>query len=544
MRVETLFRTRGRLLGALAAGATLALTSAGGTPAAAVSAPVFTDAVVVASAGGGEPSIAIDTSYASQGKNDMYVTRLSPALFHSYDFGHTWSAPVPYSVGAAHGDADVAVLPNGNVLVADLGVSQNYVQISTDRGLTFNTGTATGFESDRPWFGVGSNNNNVYLAYHDFVGEVPIVCGSNDGGATFPVCNQAFTNSDPTKTSQCAENTVMSRPMLVDPTDGALVFLYACSTAAENATHPPYGPLHDYYMARSVGPLVQGQAAAYLSKPVFLADTTGGKAPNFSNIFSTMKIDSAGNYYAVFNGTADDNHVLTNPYHVYLTVSKDKGSTWSTPQKIDSEVGGAGTHVLSDIIVTTPGNVEVAWLSAHDANGNAATGEPNGVCGSTGMTHNCTDGAANVGMAPGGPVLANWTLEMAQSTNALSATPNFSITTASGIMHTGEICSNGLVCGTSDRSLGDYITAGVDCNGNAHIAYASNPAGGTPSIHVANQTSGATIPPPPSCFAPVGALVPEVPLLPLMPLAGVAAILVALSIRRARSRATREPRTA
>jgi hypothetical protein len=37
--------------------------------------------------------------------------------------------------------------------------------------------------------------------------------------------------------------------------------------------------------------------------------------------------------------------------------------------------------------------------------------------------------------------------------------------------HYGEICTNGLVCGSSDRSLLDYIGVTVDCNGFAHIAY-------------------------------------------------------------------------
>jgi hypothetical protein len=46
--------------------------------------------------------------------------------------------------------------------------------------------------------------------------------------------------------------------------------------------------------------------------------TANGKAPNFANVFGTLAIDSAGNYYTLFDGTADDDDPAANPYHVYL----------------------------------------------------------------------------------------------------------------------------------------------------------------------------------------------------------------------------------
>jgi hypothetical protein len=464
----------------------------------------------------GEPSLAIDKSNLSPRKNAIYVTTLSgPYIWHSYTGGASWSGAVTFNTSAqgvgckslGGGDEDVITLPNGNVVVADLEVADNSIQVSSDGAQTFGNCFGTGPESDRPWLG-NFGSTYVYLAYHDFVGEVPIVCSSIDGGATFPLCNHTFANP---QVAQCAENTVPARPLVADPVDGSLHFMYSCSTALENAQHPPYGPLHDYYVANSVGPLVMGQPAGYTTATIFQADTSGGKAPNYANIFSSMRSDSAGNYYAVFNGTADDNHILTNPYHVYLTVSKDKGVTWSAPVVVDNDppslpddpTGGKGTHVFADIMPTTPGNVDIIWLGA------PATGEPNGQCGSTAMVHNCLDGVTNVGMQPGGPVPGKWNVYMAQSTNALSANPTFNtVAVTTDGMHNGEICTNGIVCGNSDRSLLDYISIDVDCTGNAHIAYtrnAQNGVSGAKTVQEVDQLTGPTLTPPPTCSGPTAA---------------------------------------
>jgi putrescine---pyruvate transaminase len=463
----------------------------------------------LAGANAGEPSLAVDKSHLSPRKGAIYVTTLThPDIWHSYDGGATWSSPVTFNTAAqgpgckslGGGDEDVITLPNGNVVVADLEVADNSVQVSTDGAQTFGNCFGTGPESDRPWFG-SFGSSFVYLAYHDFVGEVPVVCSSIDGGTTFPICNHAFANP---QVAQCAENTVPARPLVADPVDGSLHFMYSCSTALENLQHPPYGPLHDYYVANSFGPYVMGQPAGYTTATIFQADTNG-KAPNYANIFSTMRSDSAGNYYAVFNGTADDNHVLTNPYHVYLTVSTDKGVTWSTPVQVDNDQGGGGTHVFADIMPTTPGKVDIVWLGA------PATGEPNGQCGSTAMVHNCMDGTTNVGMQPGGPVPGVWNVYMAQSTDALSASPTFTtVAVTTDGMHNGEICTNGIVCGSSDRSLLDYISVDVDCTGNAHIAYtrnAQNGVSGAKTVHEVDQLTGPTLPPPPTCSGATAATV-------------------------------------
>jgi hypothetical protein len=454
--------------------------------------PSFGPDLVLPGGQGAEPSLAVDTSPTSS-RNYDYVVAIGdpngPLEWHSYDLGKTWSNPVPFDESGPlrGGDSDVAVNTNGDVLGIDLNVTWASVQVSSDHGKTFDAGTQTAPEDDRPW--ITANGSDVYVAYHDFVGEVPAVCVSHDGGHTFGTCNQTF-GADPSVTN-CAENTVPARALSIDPTNDSLNFLYSCSTTAENLQHPPYGPLHDYYLAQSTD-----GGNSWTTHPVFQADTSNGKMPNYANIFGTLAIDSAGNYYALFAGTADDNDASKNPYHVYLVSSQDHGKTWGKPIQVDHDPNGAGTHVLPHLAVTTPGNVDVIWY------GTTATGEPNGVCGTLVSQSPCKAGFPPY-TDPNAPA---WNVYMAQSTNALSSKPTFQqVAVNPAPTHYGEICTNGIVCGSSDRSLLDFISVGVDCKGLAHIAYGGNTkqqeAADETYVHVARQVGGAALAPPAACAA-------------------------------------------
>jgi hypothetical protein len=458
------------------------------------------------------------------------------------------------------GDSDVATLANGNVVVTDLNVTHATVQVSTNFGQSFPNSTcvpvpgvgvctnaATAPEDDRPWL-TAQGTSTVYVAYHDFVLEVPIVCTSIDGGSTFSSCFQAYGASTSaqgnTGTSNCQENTIPSRSLQVDPTDGSLNFMYACSSTLKNAQDPPYGPLYQFFLAHAAA-VVNGVAPAYLTRTVYSPTPPTGTSPNYSNIFSSFRIDSQGNYYAVFDGTADDNNVLANPYHVYLTVSKDKGINWTSPVEVDqpADPSNPGTNVFADFSVTTPGNVDIAWYHS------PFTGEPNGVCGGTvqntiGNT-GCTQQQSPFTPAPNANA-PGWNVYMAQSVNALCNAgpiptcqkPLFTnVEVNANATHYGEICTNGIVCGSSDRSLLDFLSIGVDCNGAAHIAYPANASttvgtnSGTDDVYVANQTSGSFIAPPASCSV-LATAAPEAPLAVGLIIAGGAGIPVAVGLRR------------
>src|SRR5438034_11179835 len=145
----------------LCAGALVAVTALVLSAPAAVKAsrgggkPAFGRDIVLPGGQGGEPSIAIDTS-PTMSRGDIYVGAIGdsngPLEWHSYDGGKSWSQPVPFDLNGPlrGGDEDVAVNTNGDLLATDLDVSWASVQISTDQGKTFDAGTQTAPEDDRP----------------------------------------------------------------------------------------------------------------------------------------------------------------------------------------------------------------------------------------------------------------------------------------------------------------------------------------------------------------------------------------------------------
>ena len=513
---------------ALLAGAAIASLAVAPVAHAAGTAPSFRADVALPGSNGAEPSIAIDYSNTSS-RNDIYVSAISPGanLWHSYDGGQSWSQAVAFdSSGPSRGsDADVAVRSDGTVVVADLDIAYTQVQLSTDHGQTFSAGTQakTTPESDRPWL-TTDTSNNVWVSYHDFAGESIQVCPSTDGGTTFLPCRVAEGPSDPTIPANCAGNTDIGKSMRVDPVDGSLNVVFSCSTTQSNASTPPYGPVTNYYMSKSTD-----GGITWTTYPMYAADTSGGKAPTVSNFWTSFVIDSAGNYYALMDGTLDDNNVATNPYHVWLLTSINHGVTWSQPKQVDLESDGKGTHVLSDLAVTSAGQADIVYY------GTTVTGEPNGVCGDTATQGPCPNGEGLGSDTSANP--APWRVELAQTFDALDDAPSFTrVPVTSEVTHYGEICTNGLVCGQSDRSLLDYISVAVDCNGAAHVAFAANPTeatGGPTTANEADQTGGATLDPPAAC-SPASNLA-ETPLTPLLPI-GAAAVAVAVGVRRLRRR--------
>src|SRR5438876_205625 len=168
------------LLAALAGAAVFAAPGATAKPLApggSAKAPAFGGDIVLPGGQGAEPSLAIDTSPTAS-RGDIYAAAIGdsngPLEWHSYDGGKTWSQPVPFDTsGQARGeDQDIAVNTNGDLLATDLDIAYASVQISKDQGKTFDAGTQTAFEDDRPW--ITAAGQNVYVAYHDLASETPI----------------------------------------------------------------------------------------------------------------------------------------------------------------------------------------------------------------------------------------------------------------------------------------------------------------------------------------------------------------------------------
>jgi len=123
----------------------------------------------------------------------------SPSEVWRSDNGGTSWTKLPASLKAnlpGGGDADIVVLPNGNLAETDLWLGNSTVATSTDKGQTWTANPVQGAPvQDRQW--VAATSTAVYHVVH----QIPtgmILSKSLDGGLTYQVHNVAATALDQT----------------------------------------------------------------------------------------------------------------------------------------------------------------------------------------------------------------------------------------------------------------------------------------------------------------------------------------------------------
>jgi hypothetical protein len=447
----------------------LALSALGlGVPTA--GAATYSAPVQLTGAAGGEPSIATDPL------GDVFVD--GPQGIPSGTNGHpgvgfwvsrndgTTFGPATY-VGSDTGGGDSDVLySKGAVYVADLEATAAQICKSTDRGATFfgigptpdpgncttTNGGQAGPSDDRQWL-TAAPDGTLYLTYHEFVSAQPIAFRSDNAGADdfSNTCGPLIT--DPTIESNVPTDitggTLVARP--VTDQAGNFYVLFATTTQTENAAAAaqgqPSGTFSQLYLAKSTD-----KCKTFTDYTVFDGEKLHGEnTVQFGDIFNDLVIDGAGNLYVVGAGYIGSTPFATHT-NVYLFSSRDHGETWSAPAQVgDSNAA----HMLP-----------------------AAVGGPSGGQLSIGYfrtVNGVTDPNATTG---------KWTYSTAQSSNAASATPTFTYSDVNPgfIYHNGDICNQGILCGStpngpSDRSLLDFTAAALDSHGCPVFTFAGNPTG-------------------------------------------------------------------
>jgi hypothetical protein len=439
---------------------------------------------------GGEPTIA----RGPDGR--LAISGLGDHLWTSSTGGASWNQFRPPTDGTllAQNDEDAIFDSKGRLYFGDLSVASTEMSYSDDLGKTFQSAQMTAFENDRPWL-ANWGSKYIYLTYHDFAGEQPVMFLSPDRGDHWIFGGSMVV--DPRYEVPSTENTNMARPV-VDQRDGTVYQLVGYGTPEENAGYSvdhfktptvgggciqldvfgcavgtfldngqagleelPWGPIHNFYLARSAAPVgpISGDAAplAFQNFPVL----TTPDGAFLQNIFSSMAIDSAGNLYVAVTGWMS----AGGPSYVWLTTSTDRGETWSTPTPVNPPDGLARS--MGAITVTAPGQAAVAYYKASS------------------------------GMKPDEG--KDWTIDVATATDALSAQPHFSETQVmDGSVHPGPICTAGLAC-HGGRELSDFLSVTTAADGSLLLAFGGDPVeNGQPTFHTyfARQTGGPRLTPP------------------------------------------------
>ena len=484
---------------------------------------------------GGEPSIDLDGQghvYVSAPKGILAGTASCDGLasgtrgaatWASNDGGVSFGSKVSAGTANGGGDTDTQIIPStGDVYLADLEAIGSDICVSHDHGQTYVSYLTTaepcstessappagatsqsGFEADREWLTTygptpAYKHTDVYLTYHDFAVGQPLQWMSQDGGPFVPEAAPAFT--DPTFESAVVNGTVMAKPVI--DKDGTI---YALVTTQG----PAQGSLNHLWLITS-----KDHGNTWTDTSIF----AGASNAQLGLVFNDLAIDGAGDLYALALGNALG---LAPPVHAYLFSSTDHGATWSKP----TDINASGTALALAGMHGGPraGQLVIGWYQATSAN------DPN-------------------------DLKALWTYQALESTNATSATPAFTTAqlgvkeNAQGLVHQGQICTQGILCttgqlqgvvngdGEGNRNLADFSSVTVDPTGCAIFTYAddgailtdqSNFAFSLVNNDVARQTSGcfATAPPASVPEAPIGAALVLIGL-------GVGGAVVALRRRR------------
>src|SRR3989449_2169401 len=335
----------------------------------------------------------------------------------------------PNPAPAGGGDTDIITDDQGTAYFADLeGLAHIGVAVSNDQGNIWreNFVAAMSPVDDRQWLAIdngattGVSDNTVFLSYR----QIP-------GGSQ-----------------------VLSSPGSTGPSDftGGLVFMNAATTTFVGAGAPCGRLTFDPVLRNLYLPCVQANHI-HLSKAhvnpgqrdtlaFSSTDTPASPGGSIGNLFASLTTDKAGNVYVAWVDTANNN--------VYLTVSTDAGTSWSTPLQVNGDP--ANTNVMPWAIAGAAGTVDIVFY------GTDARGDPNNFP----SWYNNRIAATSV----------KWFVYFTQVQAATTSTPTiYQVKASEHPTDYGQICTGGLGCTTSggDRTLADFFSVALDTNGAARI---------------------------------------------------------------------------
>ncbi|MEY2546245.1 MAG: hypothetical protein QOG48_1362 [Verrucomicrobiota bacterium] len=435
-----------------------------------------------------------------------------PTAFRSQNGGASFTAKnVVVGTGAHGGDFDIITLPKADgsrpdqIYTADLGITSVHIGKSIDGGNNYVTPGMNGIAgevsvaSDRMWLypdrGVPTaNDQTIYITEHEAASElIRFAALTNDfawsafsSGMTSPEFilppGNTFPNTNP-------------GPVFVNKITHEVIGIFAAASTTTNAQDPPFGKMMNVWAA--VGPATSAQGLApgpftnypafkgVIDSPVQAPSPAPSLPPNAAtignscgNLFPSGAADSVGNIYAVW-ATNNSRFNATQPggapgttYDVWMSASHDGGKNFYGPWKVSS---GTGTCVQPWIAAADNGRVDIVYYQSDNVAAPPA-GDPS--------SPGCVTGGPN-----DMPAGSTWNVMFAQSLNAASREPVFTVSQASDhIVHTGSISACGLT-GSSDRSLLDFFEVAIGPDGLGNIFNADNGIAGL-HINYARQNSG------------------------------------------------------
>lgn len=354
------------------------------------------------------------------------------------------------SASSGGADSDIAVGPNGQLILVDAEVASVGVSWSSDSGDSWQCSAAspTVPDDDRPWVAMtptadGSGPNvDAYLAYRALS-----LSGQFASGTTGrPVRLQIDRTTDGGK-SWTAAASILDGKQAINGTPVYLKLPGPVFTDGDGNVYVPFaGQGGRVYIARSTD-----------AGRTFLVDLVAQRlgAPSYG--FVSGAADAAGTLYVAWVDQAT--------FDVVYSSSRDGGATWSEPQKINP---AGSTAVFPWIAAGRAGDVAIGWYG--------------------------TDTLMRPDLVPADSA---WYPYVARSLDADAASPTFQISSLTPApVHVGALCVADTPCDASLRRFGDFFTVAIDNTGAVRAVFNDDAGAAAPYVTTVVQTAGLGLRPP------------------------------------------------
>jgi len=344
----------------------------------------------------------------------------------------------PVTVGTSGNEPLMAVAPDGTLYITAL----HFLYRSTDGGRSWTLlpgpellATVLASDSAISFDPAG----RVYFTFDYPYAGTTAVCTSDDRGDTW-LCNPAvvpggtdrmWVTSPAVDAAYVVSNLGLYETAFLHSSDGGLTWVV--TKFADGMLQP------------QTGPLLQKPGSAEVLQPVnmspfsFYAYLPGDAAAVLSDVRATPLTRPYALPSAAFDGagvlyTASENE----RGDVVVARSPDEARTWT---------------VLPPIPDTRKGTAIFSWLAA-------------GAPGHVGVIYYHTPGNVDAGNAAG----SEWSVYWAETFSADADEPEWTVTLLEERVHKGNICI-AVSCSGSDRFAGDFISAAIGPDGDAHLAW-------------------------------------------------------------------------
>ena len=364
-------------------------------------------------------------------------------------------APTPVTVGVDGNEPLLAAAPDGTLYISAL----QHIYSSTDSGATWTEllgpiySSSINLNSDSS-ISVDPGNRLYFTFDYPYAGTTA-VCTSDDRGVTWN-CNPAVVPGGTDRMWTLA-------PTITDDYETTNEGLYETAFLHSTDLGTTWAPtsIGAGVLEPQTGPLLQKPGSSNILQITKIFGTLPQEVPELK--LYVYAPNSTGSIIAAVRSTG-----LSLPVALPSAALDKNGELWAASEE-SNPAGGAQVVLarstnegvtwskLAPIPGTTTGTATFTWVAA---------GSP----GHVGVIYYYTPDSAN----PNGDLTAfassTWSLMWAESFNADSPTPTWTVKVVESNVHTGAICA-AAGCSGDNRFAGDFINAIIDTNDVAHLTW-------------------------------------------------------------------------